>query len=47
METVRGDSRFGSTPNLSAFLWARRLKESLAARLRKSIAKQISKLIHG
>ena len=33
--------------SLSAFLWARRLKESLAARLRKSIAKQNSKLVHG
>ncbi|TDY37042.1 hypothetical protein BX592_1461, partial [Paraburkholderia rhizosphaerae] len=31
--------------NLSAFLWVRRLKESLAARLRESIAKQNSKLI--
>jgi hypothetical protein len=33
--------------SLSAFLWARRLKESLAARLRKPIAKQNSKLVHG
>ncbi|MFC4706721.1 hypothetical protein ACFPAA_24260, partial [Paraburkholderia caffeinitolerans] len=32
--------------NLSAFLWARRLKESLPARLRESVAKQDSKLVH-
>ena len=33
--------------NLSAFLWARRLKESLPTRLRESVTKQNSKLVHG
>ncbi|WP_146125954.1 hypothetical protein [Burkholderia vietnamiensis] len=32
--------------NLSAFLWARRLNSALSARLRESLAKQDSKLVH-
>jgi hypothetical protein len=43
--SLRRQRKVGAS--LSAFLWARRLKESLAARLRKSIAKQNSKLVHG
>ncbi|WP_208457158.1 hypothetical protein, partial [Burkholderia vietnamiensis] len=34
------------TTNLSAFLWARRLNSALSARLRESLAKQDSKLVH-
>lgn len=33
--------------NLSAFLWARRLNKSLAARLCESLAEQNGKLVHG
>jgi hypothetical protein len=33
--------------NLSAFLWARRLKGTLPARLRESVAKQDRKLVNG
>ena len=43
--SLRRQRKVGAS--LSAFLWARRLKESLAARLRKPIAKQNSKLVHG
>ena len=34
-------------PNLSAFLWVRRLNRSLPTRLCESITKQDSKLVHG
>lgn len=37
---------FSALPNLSAFLWARRLNSALSARLRESLAKQDSKLVH-
>ncbi|WP_155632080.1 hypothetical protein [Burkholderia vietnamiensis] len=38
--------RDSARENLSAFLWARRLNSALSARLRESLAKQDSKLVH-
>ncbi|WP_175691507.1 hypothetical protein [Burkholderia anthina] len=35
-----------TAPNLSAFLWARRLNNRLSARQRKPLAEQDSKLVH-
>ncbi|CAM2184575.1 hypothetical protein BO443_50431 [Burkholderia orbicola] len=43
-ERTEGHPRY--VPNLSAFLWARRLNSTLSTRLHKSLSEQDSKLVH-
>jgi hypothetical protein len=40
-------AHFAKKQSLSACLWARRLIKELSARLRESMAKKDSKLVHG